>query len=112
MQLLRYFENMNLSIPIDIVRFSPGGPTVQSFMWRKTVTIRQCLRKVREYRTRTQKIEFKRKVQNVASIQPALLEMMYQELCLDSSTANHPDTVQSIHAMFLGAPGLVADLVT
>ena len=26
------------------------------------------------------------------------------------STANHPDIVQRIHAMFLGAPGLVADL--
>ena len=46
MQRLRYFENMNLSIPIDIVRFSQGGgggdPTVQSspwFTWGKTVTI-------------------------------------------------------------------------
>ena len=47
---------------------------------------------------------------NVSSIQPSLLEMLYQELCLDSSTANHPDTTQRIRAMFLGAPGLVADL--
>ena len=34
----------------------------------------------------------------------------YTKSCLDSSTANHHDTTQRIRAMFLGAPGLVADL--
>ena len=72
--------------------------------------LQKLVPQMREYHTRAQKSEFKRKVQNVASIQPALLEMMYQELCLDWSTANHPDTVQRIHPMFLGAHGLVADL--
>ena len=36
--------------------------------------------------------------------------MIYQELVLDSSTANHPDTVQIICTMFHGAEGLVAHL--
>ena len=36
--------------------------------------------------------------------------MIYQELVLDSSTASHPDTVQRIRAIFLGAEGLVANL--
>ena len=36
--------------------------------------------------------------------------MIYQELVLDSSTASHPDTVERICRMFLGAEGLVVDL--
>ena len=47
---------------------------------------------------------------NIASIQPALVEMSYQELVLDSSTASHPDTIQRIFAAFRSAEGLVADL--
>ena len=47
---------------------------------------------------------------NITSIQPLLLEMIYQELVLDSSTASHPDTVERICIMFLGAEGLVVDL--
>ena len=35
--------------------------------------------------------------------------MIYEELVLDSSTANHPDTVQRNCAVFLGAEGLVAN---
>ena len=36
--------------------------------------------------------------------------MIYQELVIDSLTASHPNTVQRIRAMFLGAEGLVVDL--
>ena len=122
MRRLRYFENMNLTVPIDIVRFCPGGSHCTIFalvqvgenrdektMLTEGGRVLQKLRpQMRECHTRAQKNEFKRKVQNVSSIQPSLLEMLYQELCLDSSTANHPDTTQRIRAMFLGAPGLVA----
>ena len=36
--------------------------------------------------------------------------MIYQELALNSLTVSHPDTVQRICAMFLGAERLVVDL--
>ena len=62
----------------------------------------QKLRPVlRECHTRAQRSNFKNRIKNIASIQPALLEMIYQELVLDSSTASHPGTVQRICAMFL-----------
>ena len=124
MQRLRYFENINLTVPIDIVRFCPGGSHTtivalvqveenrdKNAMLTEGGRLLQKLRpQMRECHTRAQKNEFKRKVRNVSTIQPSLLEMLYQELCLDSSTVNHPDTAQRIRAMFLGAPGLVADL--
>ena len=73
--------------------------------------ITQKLRPVlRQCHTRAQNSDFKNRIKNVASIQLALLEMIYQELVLDSSTTNHPDTVQGIRAMLLGAKGLVTDL--
>ena len=62
-----------------------------------------------ECHTSAQKSDFKNRITNIASIQSALLEMIYQELVLDSSTANHPDTVQRNCSMFLGAKGLVAN---
>lgn len=46
----------------------------------------------------------------MSKIQPAILEMIYQELSLDASVASHPVTSERIRAMFLGAEGLIADL--
>ena len=71
----------------------------------------QRLRPVsRECHTCTQKSNFKNRIKNIASIQPALLEMISWKLVYDSSTVSHPDTDQRIRAMFLGTEGLVADL--
>ena len=71
----------------------------------------QKLRPVlRECHTCTQKSDFKNRIKNIASIQTALLKMIYQELVLDSLTASEPDNVQRICTMFLGAEGLMADL--
>ena len=39
MQRLRYFENMNLTVPIDIVRFCPGGSHCTIFA---LVQVGQC----------------------------------------------------------------------
>ena len=48
---------------------------------------------LRVSRTCAQKSNFKNRIKNIASIQPALLEMIYQKLLLDSSIASHLDTV-------------------
>ena len=65
---------------------------------------------MREVHNRVQKNDFKRKINNIAKIQPALLDMIYQELALDASVTNHPVTTERTRAMFLGAEGLIADL--
>ena len=52
----------------------------------------------------------KNRIKNTASTQLALLEMIYQELVLNSSTASHPDAAQTIRAMFFGTEGLETDL--
>ena len=62
-----------------------------------------------ECHTSAQKSDFKNRITNTASIQSELLEMIYQELVLDSSTANHRETAQRNCAMFLGVEGLVAN---
>ena len=62
------------------------------------------------FHTGVQNSNLKNRTKNIASVQPALVEMSYQELVLDSSTASHPDTVQRICAAFRSAEGLVADL--
>ena len=38
------------------------------------------------------------------------MDVIYKELALDATVANHPETETRIHAMVLGASGLVADL--
>ena len=65
---------------------------------------------LKEYHTRAQKREFKRKVANIAKIQPSVVYVLYKELALDSSVSSHPDTETRVHAMFLGETGLIADL--
>ena len=60
--------------------------------------------------TRTQNNNFKNRIKNIASIQPAFLEMIYQELVLNLSAASHAVTVQIISAMLFVAEGLVANL--
>ena len=52
----------------------------------------------------------KNRIKNTASIQLALLEKIYQELVLNSSTASHPDAAQTIRVMFCGTEGLETDL--
>ena len=86
------------------------GQNINEILTEGGRIIKKLLPVLRECHTRAQKSDFKNRIKNTASIQPALLEMMYQELLLDSSTASHPDTVQRIRTMFLGTEGLVPDL--
>lgn len=63
-----------------------------------------------EYHTRLMKRQFKLKLSNIASVQPAIADMIYKELTLDPSVVSHPDTVQRIRLIFLCETGLIADL--
>ena len=65
---------------------------------------------LKEFHTRAQRRQFKRRMENVAKVNPTLLDVIYKELALDATVANHPETETRIHAMVLGASGLVADL--
>ena len=56
---------------------------------------------LKEYHARAQKWDFKRKVVNIAKIQPSFVDVLYKELALDSSVSSQ--------AMFLGKTCLVAD---
>ena len=90
MQRLRYFENMNLTVPIDIVRFCPGGSHCTIF----------ALVQVGENRDeKTMLTEGGRVLQK---LRPQMCRRFnrlflkwYTKSCLDSSTANHPDATQS-----------------
>ena len=123
-QRLRFFEKLHLSVPTDLIAFCSGGSHTSIFALvqvkkgrniNETLSeggrIIQKLRPVlRECHTRAQKSDFKNRIKSIASIQPALLEMICQQPVLDSTTASHPDTAQRIGAMFPDAEGLVADL--
>ena len=108
MQRLRFFEKLHLSVPTDLVLFCLGGSHISVFavvQVKKERNISEILTEggrviqklrpvLRECHTRAQKSDLKNRIKNIASIQPALLEINYQELALDSSTASHTDNVQ------------------
>ena len=94
MQWLRFFEKLQLSVPTDLIAFCPGGSHISIFavvqvkegrnineILKDRGGIIQKLRPIlREYHTLVQKSDFKGRIKNTVSIQPALLEMIYQEL--------------------------------
>ena len=42
--------------------------------------------------TYTQRRQFKRRIENVAKVNPTLLDVIYNELALDATVANLPET--------------------
>ena len=115
MQMVRFFEKLHLSAPTDLIAFFPGvshtsifavvqvkeGQNTNKILTEGGQIIQKLLPVFMECHTRAQKSEFKKRIKNIASIQPALLEMIYQELFLNSSTASHPDIVKEFALCFL-----------
>ena len=80
LQRFKFFQELNLSVPIDILRFSAGGSTVstvclvhvsenqpQSQLLSDGAQLLQKVRpQLKEYHTRCQRQIFKAKLQNVA----------------------------------------------
>ena len=123
MQRLRYFGKLHLSVPTDLNTFCAGGShtlTLAVVQVKEEQNINETITKgdpiiqklwpvLRECHNRDQKSN-KNRIKIIASIQPALLEMIYQELILDSSIASHSDTVQRNLPMLIGSERLVANL--
>ena len=120
----RFWSNIYLSVPIDIIKYSPGGSILTTHCLMMTSenrsqddiltdstrffeTVRPNLK---EIHTRAMKRQFKNTIQNVASIQPAILDFVYAELSMDRSAPLHPDIQQRIRMMVQGEPGLIADM--
>ena len=65
---------------------------------------------LKEVHSRAMKTQFKNSVQNIASIQPAILDFVYAELSMDRSAPLHPDIQQRTRMKVQGEPGLIADM--
>ena len=123
-QRYQYFKNLQLSVPIDIVRFSPGGSVISTVCIVKVTENRtdaqlltegaRFLQRVRthlkECHTRQQRRLFKSRLRNVASVLPSVADLIYKELTLDASVSSHPVTQERLRLIFLGETGLLTDL--
>ena len=115
-----FFKELRLDIPVDILRFTPGGSTVtiscivywqsersESEMLTDGAQILQQMRSsFKEYHTRLQKSIFKNKVRDICKINSSLLEEVYKELAFDASKPSHPETGERIRAILPGETGL------
>ena len=124
MQRLRFFNNLQLSVDVDLYKYCPGGGITTVFclvkvsenrseaekMSQVASTMLKIQPKLPEIHTRFMKAQFKRRVANVASVKPSLLDLIYKELTLDSSSASHPDMQQRLRLIFQGETGLIPDL--
>lgn len=124
MQRHRFMEELHLSVPVDMLRYSPGGSHVTSVVLAKvdenrleqeaqTAAVR-LVEKVKdqhpEFHTRSQRRMFKEKLKNLANIQPAVADLIYKELALDATVVSHPETQQRLRLIFLGEPCLLRDM--
>ena len=120
----RYYSALQLSVPIDLFKYCPGGSVVTIVFATKVSEDRsqnealvQPIRvvseiegKLPEYHTRLQKRHFKQKLANIASLKPAILDFIYKELAMDAAQVSHPEMQQRLNLISLGETGLIADL--
>lgn len=123
-QRFRYLAELQLSVPVDIIRFCPGGSVVTTvclaqvqpnrtdseMLTQAARMVQQMRPQLKEYHTRAQKRLFKQKLNNIASIQPAVVDFIYTELALDASQSTHPEMQQRLRLIFMGETGLLADM--
>lgn len=124
MQRHRFLEELQLTVPIDILRFCPGSSVITTVGLVQVNADRAEPQKLidgarlvlqhrdvlKEFHTRAQKRAFKAKLENIVKISPMVVNFIYKELSLDATKANHPDTQERLRLIFLGEKGLVADL--
>ena len=123
-QRFRFFDNIRLSVDIDMIKFHPGGGLITTVCLCQVREKRtnddmltqgaQLLAKMRphlkECHTRQMKKTFKKKINNIAKIQPSILEYLYSELSFDRSAAENPIVRQRLELICGGAEGLLADM--
>lgn len=120
----RYFENLYLSVPVDLISFCPGGSIITTFcllrveeqrtdremMTQAATGLQKVRAELGEYHTRAMRAAFRSRLSNVVRVLPAVADMIYQFLTLDKATVSHPVTVQRVRLIFLGHEGLIDDL--
>ncbi|XP_052781350.1 uncharacterized protein LOC128217930 [Mya arenaria] len=123
-QRLRYFEGLQLSVDVDVIKYCPGGAILTTWCFFKAhenrndiqkqtdaaTNILKITPKLPEYHTRMMKQNFKRGIKNIANIQPSVLDMIYKDLTLDATAASHPDTQLRLQMIVMGETGLLTDL--
>jgi hypothetical protein len=124
MQKFRFLSELQLTVPVDILRFCPGGPTLTTIcvvqvaadreeslvLTQGARLLQQICPQLKEYHTRAQKQAFKAKVENIAHISPALREFMYRTLTNDTSATAKPVMQERLRLISLGYTGIVDDL--
>ena len=121
----RFLEQLCLSFPIDMLRYSPGGNIGNVvFVWRvpedrtesqmMTDAVRMTVSlkpKLPEYHSRQQRINFATTYSNLTKISPAIRRAMYADLTGDSAFSVNPEMDARVHLVLLGeSPELVYDL--
>ncbi|XP_052793028.1 uncharacterized protein LOC128226946 [Mya arenaria] len=121
----KYFKKLQLSVPVDLIKFCPGGSLEATVCIRQVTPNRsepqiltdgaRFLQNVRpvlgEIHTRLQRMSFKSKIANIATISPAISDFIYTHLTLDKSAAENPVTRERLRLIFSGQTGLVKDLI-
>ena len=119
-QRLRYFQNMHLSVPVDMYKYCPGGgiativfvtkvrehSSQADLLIRSVRVIGTVKDKLPEYHTRKQKQMFRQKLDNLVKIKPSIADYIYKEAYESQAV----ETQQRIRMIALGETGLVADL--
>ena len=120
----RFIQNMHLSVPIDIFKYSPGGSHITSYVIVKVKENRspgECLTAgsrllslvkddLKVFHTRKMRQIFQSSCKNIASMTPSAMEFIYKTLALDSTVSAHKETHERLRLIFLGDDGIIADL--
>jgi hypothetical protein len=120
----RFLAALQLSVPVDMYRFCPGGSVLTAvclvmvdphrsesqILVNAARLALQIKGEFREFHTRAQKRDFKKKLANVAKVIPSVADFLYKELSLDASTVSHPDTQERMRLIFMGETGLLLDM--
>lgn len=121
-----------------VIKHSDEGQVEMVARVGRFMASKEAQQNFKEYHTRNMRNLFKRKLENIASgilihcflywwtaatliwsfrynynyfsVQPAVADLIYKELCLDASQAYHPVTQDRIRLIFMGNEGLIRDL--
>lgn len=123
-QKYRFFNELQLTVPVDIIRYCPGGPQVTTVCFFKVMEGRpesviltqgaRFLQKIssqlKEVHTRAQRAEFDSMVNNIAHISPAVKAFIYRTLTNDASAPVNPVMEERLRLISLGNTEIIDDL--
>ncbi|XP_078662870.1 uncharacterized protein LOC144906461 isoform X2 [Branchiostoma floridae x Branchiostoma belcheri] len=120
----RFIASLQLSCPVDLYRYVPGGSLAtvlyivkveetrsQSELLTQAAKVMATIRpRLPQIHTRQMLRHFKQHLSNIAHIAPSVADLIYKELALDEAAASHPETQQRLKLVFLGETGLMTDM--